>query len=533
MGTSIRVRRRGRRRGGSASRRPASTCGSLGPFDAAGVPELVHVDVHPGGRGHTHLDLRYLFDGGHAEDGCADPAPPEGESQEIGWFDWDAAIDHRRPRPPRRPDLPPRPPLSRPRPEDRRNRASGERFAGIFRARVAGRVAMTNVCSILGEWGSTTHPGPGTNSKRRCPTGLHADRARRARPGEPVVELRWRRAGLEPQTPAVRGAERPRRPPEHGTVPYAELHCHSNFSFLDGASHPEELATEAARLGLEALAITDHNGFYGVVRFAEAAKAVGLPTVFGTEITLMVVTVRLCPGGPIRGGHDRPGRDRAGARLARTRSARHAPAGDRRRARRVRPIVTGAQRRSPRRREGRAAVRLRRSRHRARRPRLGAHRLSQGGGAGGVDRRRTGRGTTRAAADGRGVRARPGARRAVGSRRPARLRPQRCARRDRPSRRGGVRGDEQRPLRHTRRNGNWPPPWPPCGPGAASTRSTRGSRRHRAPISDRAPNSSAGSAATPVWSNGPPRSVGPRRSTSRSSPPTCRRSPVRRPVGAS
>ncbi|HUV19920.1 MAG TPA: PHP domain-containing protein, partial [Ilumatobacteraceae bacterium] len=69
-------------------------------------------------------------------------------------------------------------------------------------------------------------------------------------------------------------------------VSYAELHCHSNFSFLDGASHPEELATEAARLGLEALAITDHDGFYGVVRFAEAAKAVGLPTVFGTEITL-------------------------------------------------------------------------------------------------------------------------------------------------------------------------------------------------------------------------------------------------------
>jgi error-prone DNA polymerase len=71
-----------------------------------------------------------------------------------------------------------------------------------------------------------------------------------------------------------------------GTVPYAELHCHSNFSFLDGASHPEELATEAARLGLEALALTDHNGFYGVVRFAEAARAVGLPTVFGAEITL-------------------------------------------------------------------------------------------------------------------------------------------------------------------------------------------------------------------------------------------------------
>jgi error-prone DNA polymerase len=69
-------------------------------------------------------------------------------------------------------------------------------------------------------------------------------------------------------------------------VPYAELHCHSNFSFLDGASHPEQLAEEAARLGLEALAVTDHDGVYGVVRFAEAARAVGLHTVFGAEITL-------------------------------------------------------------------------------------------------------------------------------------------------------------------------------------------------------------------------------------------------------
>lgn len=58
-----------------------------GPVDHLGVPELLHVDVHAGGRGHTHLDLRYLIDGG-----TADPAPPEGESQRIGWFEWDAAI---------------------------------------------------------------------------------------------------------------------------------------------------------------------------------------------------------------------------------------------------------------------------------------------------------------------------------------------------------------------------------------------------------------------------------------------------------
>ncbi len=81
-------------------------------------------------------------------------------------------------------------------------------------------------------------------------------------------------------------------------VPYAELHCHSSFSFLDGASHPEALVAEAARLELDALAITDHHGFYGVVRFAEAARAVGLPTVFGAEITLNATEQRAGPLDP-------------------------------------------------------------------------------------------------------------------------------------------------------------------------------------------------------------------------------------------
>jgi len=74
--------------------------------------------------------------------------------------------------------------------------------------------------------------------------------------------------------------------PQTSTVDYAELHCHSNFSFLDGASHPEELAEEAVRLGLTGLALTDHDGFYGVVRFSEAAQEMGLPTVFGAELSL-------------------------------------------------------------------------------------------------------------------------------------------------------------------------------------------------------------------------------------------------------
>lgn len=50
-------------------------------------PRIVHVDVHPGPRGHTHLDLRYLVHGGDA-----DPAPPEGESQRVAWFSWDEAV---------------------------------------------------------------------------------------------------------------------------------------------------------------------------------------------------------------------------------------------------------------------------------------------------------------------------------------------------------------------------------------------------------------------------------------------------------
>lgn len=56
--------------------------------DDVGIPHLVHVDVHDGGRGHTHLDLRYVLQG----DAC-DPDPPAGESQEIGWFEWPAAIE--------------------------------------------------------------------------------------------------------------------------------------------------------------------------------------------------------------------------------------------------------------------------------------------------------------------------------------------------------------------------------------------------------------------------------------------------------
>src|SRR5207253_2753895 len=66
---------------------------------------------------------------------------------------------------------------------------------------------------------------------------------------------------------------------------YTELHCKTNFSFLDGASHPDELVRRAAELGYRALAVTDRNSLAGVVRAHIAAKEVGLPLVIGAEIT--------------------------------------------------------------------------------------------------------------------------------------------------------------------------------------------------------------------------------------------------------
>jgi error-prone DNA polymerase len=67
---------------------------------------------------------------------------------------------------------------------------------------------------------------------------------------------------------------------------YVELHVHSAYSFLDGASLPEELAVRAAELGYEALALTDHDGVYGSLEFAHAATAFGVRPITGTEVTL-------------------------------------------------------------------------------------------------------------------------------------------------------------------------------------------------------------------------------------------------------
>ncbi|WP_298252281.1 error-prone DNA polymerase [uncultured Arthrobacter sp.] len=107
------------------------------------------------------------------------------------------------------------------------------------------------------------------------------------RPGAPPVGAdggdspAWSRKRLPYTAPAALPA------PEGPVVPYAELHVHSNFSFLDGASSPEHLAEEAHRLGLTGLALTDHDGLYGAVRFAEATeKYAGFSTMYGTELSL-------------------------------------------------------------------------------------------------------------------------------------------------------------------------------------------------------------------------------------------------------
>jgi error-prone DNA polymerase len=71
-----------------------------------------------------------------------------------------------------------------------------------------------------------------------------------------------------------------------GQAEYAELHLHTAFSFLDGASLPEEIAGRAAELGYRWLAVTDHDGLYGAQEFARAAHAAGIQPITGLEVTL-------------------------------------------------------------------------------------------------------------------------------------------------------------------------------------------------------------------------------------------------------
>ena len=67
---------------------------------------------------------------------------------------------------------------------------------------------------------------------------------------------------------------------------YVELHCHTNYSMLDGASRPEELLDRALELHMDHLAVTDHDGLYGAVRFYRGALERGFKPIIGAELTL-------------------------------------------------------------------------------------------------------------------------------------------------------------------------------------------------------------------------------------------------------
>src|SRR5436305_10101825 len=85
-----------------------------------------------------------------------------------------------------------------------------------------------------------------------------------------------------------------------GDPEYAELHCHSSYSLLDGASQPEELVAQASALGLRALALTDHDGLYVAPTFCRLAEGMGLQPIVGAELTLAP------PRPPILGGAGGP-----------------------------------------------------------------------------------------------------------------------------------------------------------------------------------------------------------------------------------
>ena len=142
-------------------------------------------------------------------------------------------------------------------------------------ARLSGRVSPDD--PLDPDW-ARAHQAPGGRAPgRRGALAPVADPAAQLdRNGDPIPP--WSRSRRQ------RGA--PPTQPVQGGVPYAELHSHSNFSFLDGASDPEDLIEEAVRLGLTALAITDHDGLYAAARFAEAAQGYDLNTIYGAELSL-------------------------------------------------------------------------------------------------------------------------------------------------------------------------------------------------------------------------------------------------------
>src|SRR6478609_4682462 len=85
---------------------------------------------------------------------------------------------------------------------------------------------------------------------------------------------------------------------------YAPLWCKSNFSFLEGASHPEELVEEAHRLGLRSLAITDRDGVHGMVRAHVKARELAVQLICGAQVTVVAPGTALAESGlTLAAGH--------------------------------------------------------------------------------------------------------------------------------------------------------------------------------------------------------------------------------------
>ena len=175
------------------------------------------------------------------------------------------------------------------------------------------------VPSIMG-WDNP--PVPWREFERRLSWGTRARRAEGGSTGR-------RSPGRAPVTRLPPGGASPAAPARAGPA-WAELHCHSSYSFLDGASSPEELVAEAAELGLAALAITDHDGMYGVPQFAQAAARLREQAGTGSARSSAPSSAWTCPRERRPSG---PGRSPAPAAL------RHAAGRD---ARPGRPAPAGA-----------------------------------------------------------------------------------------------------------------------------------------------------------------------------------------------
>jgi DNA polymerase III alpha subunit len=117
------------------------------------------------------------------------------------------------------------------------------------------------------------------------------------KPGAPIYgdihKFGYTRPPKKHEQPADGGA--PSVSPEN--PPFIHLHVHSNFSFLDGGSRIEELVARAAELGQPALALTDHDGLYGAVRFAKACAKQGIKPIFGAEVRVESLLASADPQG--------------------------------------------------------------------------------------------------------------------------------------------------------------------------------------------------------------------------------------------